>query len=67
MNTRKYEQQQKRKVLKILEELSKRIRTNELAVTSFGFWSSSVSNQVTFRIIVLSREKEKEIHDFEQI
>jgi len=63
----KYKAQQKKKALSMLEELQNRISRNELIVTDFGFWPSNLDNRVTFRIIVISRDDEKEIQSFEKI
>lgn len=62
-----YKREQKRKVLAILDEMAKGIRSGRLVVTDYGFWDSRLNNAVNFRFIVLSRDSAKEIKKFESI
>lgn len=62
----KYKEQRKRKVLGMLKQLALRIHKDELIVDDFGFWPSRVNNRVIFRIIVISRDDEQEIKNFQE-
>ena len=66
-NLQKHQQQRKQKTLSMLEELSKRIKNGQLVVEDFGYWPSRFDNRITFRVIVVSRDDEKEIQKFESL
>lgn len=65
-NGTKFAQQKKRKAVGMLNELSKRIQNGELIVEECGFWPSRFDNRIIFRIVVISRDNEKESKNFEQ-
>jgi len=66
-NLQKYQHQRKQKALAMLEELHKRIKNGQLVVEDFGYWPSRLDNRITFRVIVISRDDDKEIHKFESL
>lgn len=62
----RWKDRQKNRALKMLKDLAMRIHDGELIVNDAGFWTSASSREITFRIIVISRDSSQDSLSFEQ-
>lgn len=65
MSRRKYELQMKMRTISMLEKLLERIKNGQLLVEDSGFWPTRLDNNIIFRIVVISKDDEKELQRFE--
>lgn len=63
----RWQARQKARSLKLLEELSRRIKREELIVKDSGFWPSNGSNEIIFRFITISRDSAQDSTELEQL
>lgn len=65
-NLTRYNQQRKQKFLKMLDEMSKRVKSGQLVVSESGFWTSGLDNSLNFKFKLISRDSDKEIKKFSE-
>lgn len=63
----RWQARQKARSLRMLDELSKRIKKEQLIVQDAGFWPSNVSNEIIFRFVVISKDSQRESTEINQV